>query len=45
MFALEVIIALELAIRELSLEYGGGAGVAAGLAVLGVGSPTLGFRK
>lgn len=38
--ALAVIMALEHAIRELSLEYGGGAGVATGLAVLGVGRPT-----
>lgn len=30
---------------EESLEYGGGAGVAAGFAVFGVGRPTLGLRK
>lgn len=45
-FALAVTIPLEfIKFRELSLEYGGGAGVAAGLAVFGVGSPMLGLRR
>lgn len=45
-FALAVIMALEFTkFLDESREYGGGAGVAAGFAVFGVGSPTFGFLK
>lgn len=44
-FELDVMMALELANVEFPLEYGGGAGVATGFAVFGVGRPTLGFLR